>query len=66
MTKQSDGRVRELLPLRYERMAGDTVFVPLLTGCEPTDPSWVEQHADGMVATLLPRLALASGRPTSP
>ena len=29
----------------------------LLTGTEPTDPSWVEAHADGMVATLLPGLA---------
>lgn len=28
----------------------------LLTGLEPTDPSWVEAHADGIVATLLPGL----------
>jgi TetR/AcrR family transcriptional regulator len=26
----------------------------LLTGAEPTDPSWVEGHADGLVATFLP------------
>jgi TetR/AcrR family transcriptional regulator len=26
----------------------------LLTGAEPTDTSWVEAHADGLVATLLP------------
>jgi hypothetical protein len=26
----------------------------LLTGTEPTDPAWVERHADGLVATLLP------------
>ena len=26
----------------------------LLTGAEPTDPAWVEAHADGLVATLLP------------
>jgi TetR/AcrR family transcriptional regulator len=28
----------------------------LLTGREPTDPEWVEAHADGLVATLLPNL----------
>ena len=28
----------------------------LLTGAEPTDPAWVEAHADGLVATLLPGL----------
>jgi AcrR family transcriptional regulator len=28
----------------------------LLTGTEPTDPAWVEAHADGLVATLLPGL----------
>jgi AcrR family transcriptional regulator len=28
--------------------------VRLLTGAEPTDRSWVERHADGLVATLLP------------
>ncbi len=27
----------------------------LLTGAEPTDPSWVEGHADGLVATFLPK-----------
>jgi AcrR family transcriptional regulator len=32
----------------------------LLTGGEPTDPAWVEAHADGLVATLLPGL---TGRP---
>jgi AcrR family transcriptional regulator len=26
----------------------------LLTGAEPTDPAWVEAHAQGLVATLLP------------
>ena len=26
----------------------------MLTGSEPTDPAWVEAHADGLVATLLP------------
>jgi TetR/AcrR family transcriptional regulator len=26
----------------------------LLTGAEPTDPAWVEAHAAGLVATLLP------------
>ncbi|HEX7136024.1 MAG TPA: TetR/AcrR family transcriptional regulator [Iamia sp.] len=26
----------------------------LLTGSEPTDPTWVEAHADGLIATLLP------------
>jgi AcrR family transcriptional regulator len=29
----------------------------LLTGAEPTDPAWVEAHADGLVATLLPGLS---------
>ena len=29
----------------------------LLTGAEPTDPAWVETHADGLVATLLPGLS---------
>jgi TetR/AcrR family transcriptional regulator len=28
----------------------------LLTEAEPTDPSWVERHADGLVTTLLPGL----------
>jgi AcrR family transcriptional regulator len=28
----------------------------LLTGAEPTDSDWVEAHADGLVATLLPGL----------
>ena len=31
----------------------------LLTGVEPTDPAWVDTHADGLVATLLPGLARA-------
>lgn len=31
----------------------------LLTGVEPTDPAWVEAHADGLVATLLPGLPQA-------
>jgi AcrR family transcriptional regulator len=30
--------------------------VLVLTGRDPTDPSWVEAHADGLVATLLPGL----------
>jgi AcrR family transcriptional regulator len=29
----------------------------LLTGAEPTDPAWVEAHASGLVATLLPGLS---------
>ncbi|MEY2478844.1 MAG: TetR/AcrR family transcriptional regulator, partial [Actinomycetota bacterium] len=29
----------------------------LLTGAEPTDPAWVEAHADALVATLLPGLS---------
>jgi AcrR family transcriptional regulator len=29
----------------------------LLTGAEPTSRAWVEAHADGLVATLLPGLA---------
>jgi AcrR family transcriptional regulator len=29
----------------------------LLTGIEPTAPRWVEAHADGLVATLLPNAA---------
>jgi hypothetical protein len=28
----------------------------LLSGAEPTDRSWVEAHADGLVRTLLPGL----------
>ncbi len=36
----------------------------LLTGSEPTDPTWVEAHADGLVATLLP--GLHDGGQTSP
>jgi TetR/AcrR family transcriptional regulator len=28
----------------------------LLTGSEPTEPNWVEAHADGLVRTLLPGL----------
>jgi AcrR family transcriptional regulator len=34
----------------------------LLTGAEPTDPAWVEAHADGLVATLLPGLTRRTGR----
>jgi hypothetical protein len=33
----------------------------LLTGVEPADPAWVDTHADGLVATLLPGLAQARG-----
>jgi TetR/AcrR family transcriptional regulator len=29
----------------------------LLTGVEPTDPAWVDTHAAGLIATLLPGLA---------
>ncbi len=32
----------------------------LLTGSEPTDPAWVERHADGIIATLLPGLDQSS------
>jgi TetR/AcrR family transcriptional regulator len=43
--------------------------VRLLAGAEPTDPAWVESHADGLVATLLPGLTTprrrrAMGRPS--
>ncbi|HET6835966.1 MAG TPA: TetR/AcrR family transcriptional regulator [Acidimicrobiales bacterium] len=31
----------------------------LLTGAEPTDHAWVESHANGLVATLLPGLPAA-------
>jgi AcrR family transcriptional regulator len=31
----------------------------LLTGIEPTSPRWVESHADGLVAMLLPNAAKA-------
>ncbi len=31
----------------------------LLTGVEPTAPDWVDTHAEGLVATLLPGLAAA-------
>jgi len=34
----------------------------LLTGIEPTAPRWVERHADGLVAMLLPSAAGAGGR----
>jgi len=29
----------------------------LLTGVEPTDAAWVDAHANGLVATLLPGLS---------
>ena len=35
----------------------------LLTGVEPTDPAWVEAHADGLVATLLPGVTHAGRSP---
>lgn len=35
----------------------------LLTGAEPTDPSWVDAHADGLVAMLLPGLPAAQRSP---
>jgi hypothetical protein len=31
--------------------------VRLLTGRDPSDPKWIEAHADGLVAILLPGLA---------
>jgi AcrR family transcriptional regulator len=34
----------------------------LLTGAEPTDSVWVEAHAAGLVATLLPGVSDAPGR----
>ncbi len=36
----------------------------LLTGAEPTDPAWVETHADGLVAMLLPGLTQDSAMTT--
>jgi AcrR family transcriptional regulator len=33
----------------------------LLTGAEPTDAAWVEAHADGLVATLLPSRTRPAG-----
>ena len=30
--------------------------VRLLTGRDPSDPTWIDAHADGLVAILLPRL----------
>lgn len=35
----------------------------LLTGTEPTDPYWVDAHANGLVATLLPGLTDRPRRP---
>lgn len=35
----------------------------ILTAIEPTDPRWVETHADGLVAMLLPRASGARRRP---
>ena len=35
----------------------------LLTGIEPTAPRWVEAHAEGLVAMLLPNAPRASRRP---
>jgi TetR/AcrR family transcriptional regulator len=35
----------------------------LLTGIEPTDPRWVETHADGLVAMLLPSAPGVKRRP---
>ena len=32
----------------------------LLTGTEPTDPAWVDAHADGLISTLLPGLPPAN------
>jgi TetR/AcrR family transcriptional regulator len=38
----------------------------LLTGAEPTDATWVEAHADGLVATLLPGLSRRRERRDQP
>jgi TetR/AcrR family transcriptional regulator len=38
----------------------------LLTGVEPTDLAWVEAHAHGLVATLLPGLAVEHELSSSP
>ena len=38
----------------------------LLTGEEPTDASWVEAHAEGLVATFLPGRVARRARPRSP
>ena len=32
----------------------------LLTGTEPTDAAWVETHADGLIAMLLPSFSRAA------
>jgi TetR/AcrR family transcriptional regulator len=32
--------------------------VRLLTGRDPSSPKWIRAHADGMVAILLPGLAV--------
>ena len=40
----------------------NTPEVRILAGTEPTDPRWVETHADGLVATFLPGLARAGRR----
>jgi len=37
----------------------------ILTAAEPTDPAWVDAHANGLVATLLPGLTTASARDRS-
>jgi AcrR family transcriptional regulator len=37
----------------------------LLTGNEPTDAKWVENHADGIVATLLPGLRESFSSPAA-
>lgn len=37
----------------------------LLTGIEPTDARWVETHAEGLVAMLLPNTPKMRGRPKS-
>jgi hypothetical protein len=34
--------------------------VRLLTGRDPNDPRWIEAHADGLIATLLPGWAAKS------
>ncbi len=34
----------------------------ILTGGEPTDPAWVDAHAEGLVATLLPGLTDVTSR----
>jgi TetR/AcrR family transcriptional regulator len=38
--------------------------VRLLTGRDPSAPTWIDAHADGLVSILLPGLAAGAGSPT--